>query len=168
MSNRPITVYLDVDGVLHSLGTPALSGAGYIRWHDPALFCWRPLLESALEPYPETRIVISSSWRFICDDDALQQRVLGPSLGRRFAGITGEEHKGQTRAEEIIEHASDNAIDCFIALDDDPTVLDQERREDDRRFVYCEPHSGISGERALLQLKALLREFSGQGFSISR
>lgn len=155
--NRPILL-LDIDGVLHPYGTPVLSGGGYVRWDLPEIFLWRPLLEASLAPYPDVGVVISSSWRFICDDDDLRNRVLGPVLAHRLAGITGEEHSGLDRNEEILEYVDMHEVTHWVAIDDDQTVKHAEREE--RRFVWCPPDLGIAHPAALMRLRQKLREMA--------
>lgn len=158
---RPVTaptLFLDIDGVLHPYGTPVLSGAGYTRWDLPEIFLWRPLLEAALEPYPDVAIVISSSWRFMCDDGDLRNRVLGPRLASRFAGITGDENGGLTRAEEVLECVDMHELTRWVALDDDETVKRAESEE--RRFVWCPPDRGIAHPTALMRLRRRLQEMT--------
>jgi len=151
------TLFLDIDGVLHPFGTPVLSGAGYTKWDLPEIFLWRPLLEAALEPFPDVAIVISSSWRAMYDDGDLRNRVLGPRLANRFAGSTGDE-SGLTRAEEILEYVDMRELRHWIALDDDETVKHAEREE--RRFVWCPPDRGIAHPTALMRLRMRLQQMA--------
>ncbi len=50
-------LYCDLDGVLHALGTPAMDEFGTAHPESPRVFCWLPLLEHALRPYPDMQIV---------------------------------------------------------------------------------------------------------------
>lgn len=156
MTTATTTLYLDFDGVLHPLGTPVLDAAGH--WHPewPGLFCWLPLLEHALRPYPATQIVVSSSWRFFHSDAELGS-FLGP-LAARFKGITMSDHEDWSRLDEILRHAEESGHKRFLALDDDASIRAHEREERDLRFMWCSPESGISSQAFLIRLHAHLRE----------
>lgn len=84
MTHDTPVIYLDFDGTAHPIGTPAMDAFGYLHPEWPGVFCWLPLLESALRPYPSMRVVVSSSWRFFHGEADLRA-FLGP-LGSRFAG----------------------------------------------------------------------------------
>jgi len=138
-------LYLDFDGVLHAYGEPAVDDD--FRFIDnPRLFQWLPILTDILVPYPEVRVIVSSDWRYHCDDATLV-KLLGP-LGARFDGITPSHiGTGLSRAEQILAHAETLAQNTnWMALDDDMSVR---RRADagDRRFVWCHPETGLSDVR---------------------
>lgn len=128
-------------------------GKAHPEW--PGVFCWLPLLEHALRPYPALPIIISSSWRFFYDDADLQ-RCLGP-LGNRFAGVTSDEHDVWTRVDEILRHSTKCGHNCFLALDNDRSVKTQEHKGD-RRFMWCSSKVGISSQSYVVRLHDRLRE----------
>jgi hypothetical protein len=66
----PIYLFLDFDGVLHSIG------------ESPRLFEHADRLGTVLKAFPEVRVVISSSWREIHPLDELRA-FCGPILGAR-------------------------------------------------------------------------------------
>ena len=77
-------LFLDFDGVLHSVDEPALDD--YFKYNgNPNLFQWIQFLDDALAPYPDVRIIVSSDWRRLFGDDELIQ-FLGP-VGHRFIGV---------------------------------------------------------------------------------
>lgn len=151
-------LFLDIDGVLHPFGLPVLSGGGYFKWDLPQLFLWRPLLESALEPHLGVSIVVSSSWRYYCEESQLRERVLGPRLADRFIAVTGSDQEADGRADEILRYAEGNRIDRWVAIDDDPTVKAAEREEP--RFIWCPPDRGIAHPTALMRLRKRLQELT--------
>ena len=116
----------------------------------PGVFRWLPLLEHALRPYPDTQIVVSSSWRFF-HSDAEPCSFLGPP-GSWFAGTTTNEHEDWTRSEEILTRAKKNNYQHILALDDHESVRARESNEGDQRFMWCSPDTGISPERFLVRL----------------
>ena len=84
-----LILYLDFDGVLHHenvLWHPRL-GAYLSAPEGYTLFQHALLLEQLLEPYPEVRIVLSTSWvrRYGCSRTA---KNLRPSLRARVIGAT--------------------------------------------------------------------------------
>ncbi|MGY2491263.1 HAD domain-containing protein [Cupriavidus sp. CP313] len=80
-------VFLDFDGVLHPdaaylvKGRPELRAAG-------TLFMWAPILEEALVPYPDARIVLSTSWVRVLKSFSLVRAFLPAALQARVIGAT--------------------------------------------------------------------------------
>ncbi|MET3620106.1 HAD domain-containing protein [Burkholderia ambifaria] len=130
-------LFLDFDGVLHPLGEIALDENCRLI-ENPDLFRWRPILEQLLRPFPEIRIVISSDWRRLFDDESLVQ-LLGP-LGARFDGIV--ETYGPTRFEEILSEAERRKATNWLAVDDHPSVASA--AINDARFIACASDTGLS------------------------
>lgn len=142
---RDLVLFTDFDGVLHAADEPALDSAGRLLANE-RLFVWLPILVGILEPYPEVRIIVSSDWRCLLDDDNLR-RVLGPP-GPRFAGIV--ETRGASRAGEILADVRRRRLTHWLAVDDHPSVLVASQR--DTRFIPCAPDAGLSapGVQAML------------------
>ena len=100
-----MTLFLDFDGVLHSM-------SGYRD--EP--FCRLPLLEEVLIN-TDVDIVISSSWRFQYSLDELKDKL--GRLGPKVVGMTGDPHVGSyPRFNEILKHAETHQIGNWRALDD--------------------------------------------------
>lgn len=146
---KPV-VWLDFDGVLHRQGADALSEDGKLL-QNPELFCWLPLLEEALKPYPDVKIIVSSDWHRLCTDGKLIELLGG--LGERFAGVL--EARGGGRAAEILTDARRRGLTRWIALDDHASVRDAEAMGDPR-FIACDPLLGISDESVIARLQAAL------------
>lgn len=137
-------VFLDFDGVLHPFG------------HDT--FERVEALAAALDPFPEARIVVSSSWREIHDEAALKG-FLGP-LGKRMIGVTPvfpeeglpdeEEWLGvelwsairQRECEAWIQENEPGA--SWVAIDDFQALF----RKGCRDLLLCDPETGFSAENA--------------------
>lgn len=137
--------FLDFDGVLHAADEPALDDAGHLL-ANPRLFAWRPLLDDLLAPPPDVRIVVSSDWRRLLDENLV--RVLGP-LGPRFTGVV--QAWAATLADEIQEEARRRRLTQWLALGNHPSVVKASARND--RFIVCAPDSGLSAP----SMQALLR-----------
>lgn len=148
--NTPV-LFLDFDGVLHALGEPAIS-ENFRLLANPCLFRWRPILEEALAAYPSVRVIVSSDWRRIFDDDALVA-LLGPDLGARFIGVVP--HAGPSRHAEILKEAARLHLEHWLALDDHPTVV-AAAQAGDARFIVCLPDSGLSHPQVQQQLAVAL------------
>ncbi|WP_319640913.1 HAD domain-containing protein [Ralstonia pickettii] len=103
-------LFLDFDGVLHAVDEPPLNGGGRLM-ANPRLFAWRPVLEDILAPYPKVRIIVSSDWRRLLDDDNLK-RALGP-LAPRFTGVV--ERWCASRVDEILTKARRRKLTTWLA-----------------------------------------------------
>lgn len=158
-----IVIFVDFDGVLHRLGEEAFD-EHFNLIKNANLFCWRSILEDLLEPHPAVRIIVSSDWRRLFGDEALM-RLLGRDLGQRFVGVV--ETYNSSRAAEIIVDASRRKLDYWLAVDDDPSVLEA-RRQGDQRFVGCSSDTGLSApvvQREIrLKLAHLVSVFGSRGF----
>ena len=150
-SSNSQLLFLDFDGVLHAAGEAVLDDNGRLI-PNRRLFCWRSLLEQALAPYPHVKIVISSDWRRLFDDDNLG-RLLGPTLGPRVIGAVSTSRP--TRAEEVLIEAERRGLSAWLALDDHPSVV-RARRQGDARFIACSPDTGLSSARVQRELQRKL------------
>jgi len=113
-------IFLDFDGVLHSVRSNA------------RLFEHVARLAEMLAPYPEVRVVVSSSWRHAHEEDALQG-FLRP-LAERLLGVTPK-LAGALRQDEIKAWLQDNTeryaafdpagaeVGDWIAIDDMPRLF---------------------------------------------
>lgn len=134
-----LLLMLDIDGVLHDgnvtlkrIKPPSvrwlkdherrfLTHTGYLV-RGQNLFEHADRLAAALEPFPEVRIVITSTWREHFDLDALKG-FLPPTLAERVIGVTPQKFSRDgsvQRLREINAFLQDNdlADEPWIALDD--------------------------------------------------
>ena len=138
---RP-TLFLDFDGVLHSM-------SGYRD--EP--FCRLPLLEEALVG-ANVDIVISSSWRFQCSLEELKDRL--GQLGPKVVGTTGDPHVGSyPRFNEILTYAETHQISSWRALDD----ASDEFPSNEMRVFVCNPNVGLE-DLQLMQVAQWIRHSS--------
>ena len=122
MSNK--VLFLDFDGVLHP------------TTHGSVLLSQLPLLESALESCDYT-MVISSSWRFHMEIDALKNHF-SPALQNKIMGITGEAYIGAyARFHEINAYVLQHGIKDWRALDDSYWEFPQGCSQ----LIRCNPNS---------------------------
>jgi hypothetical protein len=116
-------LYLDYDGVLHAADVRVTKDAPlqpqvYVRGEptDQPLFRYMALLELLLAPYPELRIVLSTSWvRAFGYEFAVKQ--LSPTLRERVIGATT--FQAPTRFDSIDIDAQGRGLTRWLALDDD-------------------------------------------------
>lgn len=155
MTMGPV-LFLDFDGVMHAYGEPALD-ENFQLLSNPNLFCWRPILEEILCPHAEVRIIVSSDWRRLFDDDNLA-RLLGPTLGPRFLGVV--ETFKDSRAAEILAEVTRRRLDKWLALDDHPSVVKASKK--DKRFIACQPGLGLSSLDVQAQLRSRLASLHGK------
>lgn len=144
---RPPVLFLDFDGVMHAYGEPAFD-ENFQLLSSPSLFRWRPILEEILSPHTGVRIIVSSDWRRLFDDDNLV-RLMGPALGPRFLGAV--ETFKDSRAAEIIAEATRRQLNIWLALDDHPSVVKASKK--DKRFIACQPGLGLSSLDVQAQLR---------------
>lgn len=131
-------LYLDYDGVLHPADVriarnepqrPRVYNGG--RPTNHLLFEHAPLLERVLEPFPDVRISLSTSWvRMLGYEFAVQQLPLG--LRERVVGTiwTGWllSYPPRTRHDAITTDAEERGAGRWLALDDDIEGWPEQRR----------------------------------------
>jgi hypothetical protein len=119
-----------------------------------ALFDWAHFLEEILSPYPQVRIVLSTSWvRELSFNEArsylppsLAGRVVGATFHRRIHGPTRElrQHWSQTpRGLQIYQDVLRRSPPTWLALDD---AVDEFTPEQSRWLVACDPELGLSDQ----------------------
>jgi hypothetical protein len=126
-------LYLDFDGVLHPDEVYRIRGKIVLKCDGMSLFEWAPLLAEQLEPYPDLKIVLSTSWvRVLSFNEA--RDWLPEALQRRVIGATWHREMGQnwwqslSRYQQISLHARRHKIARWLAIDDDVTDWPDECR----------------------------------------
>ncbi|WP_288841842.1 HAD domain-containing protein [uncultured Deefgea sp.] len=145
-SRQFIYLYLDFDGVLHADGEPAIDGCGRLC-QNPNLFCWLKNLEEILDDFPDVKIIVSSDWRRLFDDETLIKLLRG--VGWRFHGVV--ECIAANRYAEILQDASTKKIESWLALDDHKSV--KAAAASDERLIFCFPQTGISAHAQQEELR---------------
>lgn len=175
-----VVLYLDLDGVVHHEA---------VYWHhkrgihmssaqapDHKLFEWLPLLEAALCPYPDVRLVLSSSWcvrpgfgktmRRL--PESLRARFLGGTYHKRVHGIDNwavDCFQARSRAEQILADVARRRPRHWLALDDD--VVEWPHRYS-ANLVACDGSSGLSDARVQHELAQKLRACHSGDDSLAR
>lgn len=131
---KPIDVavlYLDFDGVLHPGEVYRIRGQIVLQCEGIGLFEWAPLLAEYLEPHPDVRIVLSTSWVRVLSFTGARAR-LPAALAERVIGATWHSAmdqdwwRGLSRYEQISRHAQRHRIARWLAVDDDAQGWPQE------------------------------------------
>lgn len=134
---------LDYDNVLHPCD--AFRTHGGIRAADPdaKLFQFAPLLEQMLLPFPELRIVLSTSWVEVLGFTRARDRLPLTSLRDRVVGATYHSRDPvapfwgrTTRGAQVRRYVERHHLQDWVAIDD---------REDgvEKHLVKCRPGIGL-------------------------
>ena len=166
-------LYLDFDGVLHSsavyvsrkqgihFGDEALEH-GKRTGHVHRLFEHAALLESLLEPYPQVKIVLSTTWAQSGYSQArkrlpqaLQARCIGATFHR---AMSKQLFRQASRGMQIYADVCRRKPDHWLAIDDDyfgwPAWAQDQLVRTDRDW-------GIAEQGVLERLRGKLREVFG-------
>lgn len=160
-------LYLDFDGVLHHENVVIHPKKGiHIAPVESnlKLFEWAPILEKLLAPYPDVRIVLSTSW--VQERGfSFAVRQLGKTLGGRVIGATY--HRRHMRREEfvLIPRGAQVAGDvcrrlprAWFALDDDDVGWPQWCRDN---LIHTDGEVGLSDPAIQVAVREKLERSAG-------
>jgi len=162
-------LFLDYDGVLHPDAAYLISGCPVLK-AEGELFMWAPVLVELLRPYPEIKIILSTSWvRVLGFGKAcnflpleLRSKVIGgtwhSAMGRHAEGA----HRTDiswfvelSRYQQIARYISRAGVRTsnWLAIDDDADGWADTQRE---RLVETDGEVGLSSSLAQNELRAKL------------
>lgn len=161
-------LFLDFDGVLHPDAVYLrLNGKIELRTQGE-LFMWSDRLSVALEPHPDVKIVLSTSWaRHLGFKRA--RKALPAGLAAKVIGATWHSAMGkgwpdyipwddQARFEQIAAYLSRlSAPVPWLAIDDDDRGWPEEHR---RHLVHTDAAFGLSAESAQADLRRRLQSLN--------
>ena len=154
-------LFVDYDGVLHPRSVFLERGHLVLRRDDIALFEWSALLLEALAPYPEIRIVLSTSWVTLGFSYAkaqlprqLQERVIGATVDG-----ADNDFKWLTRYRQILRYVQRNQCSRWLAIDDDVETWGDQHRA---HLVATDGDLGLSQPDKLEELAAKLTWLKGE------
>lgn len=154
LTNAPL-LFLDYDGVLHPSEVYVdREGAAYLK--EPGeLFMWAPILVDLLAPYPEVRIVLSTSWARHYGGGVAAARLPEP-LRLRVVGST-EHQWPMERGREVANFIAVNGIQehHWLALDDNPWGWESSPRG---ALILCHPSVGLSRDETQEQVAERLQQ----------
>lgn len=140
-------LYLDYDGVLHPDEVYVTRSQGIaLRAKDHVLFEGAPRLIEMLAPYPELRIVLSTTWVRILGFErakgylpvSLAGRVIGATFHRRL--MDRYAFQEFSRGEQILSDVNRRQAGGWLALDDDDERWSGAYRD---HLVRCSSESGL-------------------------
>lgn len=139
-------IFADYDGVFHpisdlhwfSIGLPVDTCIQRGR-----LFRWAWILYEILDPHPDVRIVVHSSWRLLHPEERVRS-FLGP-LSERVVHVIPREYD---RSEGVAAYIAENGVENYIILDDHPDRF----APGTPGLVVCDSETGIYDERVRVQL----------------
>ena len=147
-----VILFLDFDGVLHP--DPC--------YERQRLFEQAPRLSGALAPFPEVRVVLSTTWRNLVEPeellgylpDGLRDRVVGatPNFGTFDARSALVPYRRQAECEQWLL-ANGHPADAWIAIDDRPSWFVPYCEQ----LIDCHPAIGFDAPAAGRLTRALLR-----------
>ena len=154
-------LYLDYDGVLHDGDVRRSRTRGmYLKTPGRIFFEWSPILEQLLAPYPELKIVLTTTWvRELGFDKAKNE--LSVALRDRVIGATFL-HPNLVRAEfdllprgmQILGDVNRRQPSHWFALDDDAFGWPAKWRDN---LLETDPAAGLSTPAIQQQITARLR-----------
>lgn len=164
-----LILYLDFDGVLHHencLWHPR-RGAYLVAPERYRLFQHLDLLEELLQPYPNLKIVLSTSWVLRYGVTTSTKR-LSPPLQTRVIGATFHSRHMQEdnfrqlhRGQQVIEDATRRAPRAWLALDDDGEGWGKEHAV---KLVHTHMYEGISDPDVFAEAKGKLASMCAAPF----
>ena len=165
-------MYLDYDGVLHHenvLWHPRIGA--YLSAPDGCvLFQHAELLEQILAPYPQVRIVLSTTWvrRYGCTKavknlrPALRSRVIGATFHSRMdEQLFSEAPRGMQVWSDVLRRKPRD----WLALDDDWLHWPKWCLE---KYVRTHEHAGLSDPAVKREFREKLQEMCQQRLSKAR
>ena len=139
-------LYLDYDGCLHPglVYRTAKRGIHLRGYPGHTLFEWAPILVRLLAPWPDVKIILSTTWVRAVGFSESKER-LPRELQRPVAGATWhsemirrvEEWEASARFQQIIAHVQRHELTNWIAIDDDDMGWPDILRD---RLVKCSEH----------------------------
>lgn len=161
-----LVLYLDYDGVLHheNVHWSRTKGA-HLRAPDGyTLFQYTHLLEALLAPYPDLKIVLSTSWvrHYGCTNTAkrlpqsLRARVIGATYHSR---MNPSDFNQAPRGMQVWSDVLRRQPRDWIALDDDYLHWPAWCRD---KFIQSDEHEGISAPAVHMDLQRKLAVMCAQ------
>lgn len=160
LRTRPRVCYCDYDGVFHDDAVYwSLRNGIHIRTPDRTLFEWADILEELLTPYPDVKIVLTTSWvrykRFGFAKKqlphGLQSRVIGATFHSRETARLGFDN--MSRGMQICADVERRMPASWFAIDNDDCGWPTWCRD---RLVKTDDRLGLSEPAVQEQIRRML------------
>jgi hypothetical protein len=160
------TLFLDYDGVLHA-DDVYRTKKGIALKSGGALFEHAHVLAAAIEPHPEVKIVLSTSWvrelgfsrakKYL--SEVLQARVRGSTYhtGYEADEFIGTPWTSLTRYEQIARHVARHNLTNWLAVDNDNEGWPESLAH---RLVHTDGWLGLGDPAAQICLATVLKDLS--------
>jgi len=158
----PTICFLDFDGVLHHSEVYCTAGVGiHIRTPGRTLFEWMPILEELFAPYPDVRIVLSTSW-VASQTFEFARDQLSPELRLRVIGSTYTIQNlryfdAWPRGKQVYSDVLIRKPDQWFAIDDDDSGWPQSAKN---KFIKTNGATGISDTAVQDKIRQMLHTIS--------
>jgi hypothetical protein len=153
-------LYLDFNGVLHDSMVMRNRKRGlYLAKAERSFFEWMPILDELLVPYPDLKIVLSTSWvRAVSFDTAkydlspgLQDRVIGSTF--HHPGLSPTAFDTMSRGLQVLGDVERRKPANWFAIDDDAYGWPAAHRN---KLIETKPDLGLSDPAAQDAVRAML------------
>jgi hypothetical protein len=156
-----VHLFLDYDGPLHPDEVYRVKGQIILRADGIQLFEYAPILVDILEPFPNVKIVLATSWvRVLGFDTAknhlpleLQQRVVGATYHSEMDRERPGRFEYLSRYQQISQYVVRHKIERWVALDNDDYGWPNEHRQN---LVHVDDWLGLFELRARDELRLKL------------
>lgn len=162
MDQQASILFLDFDGVLHR----QLTMQQVRRGQAVVLFEFADRLERALVPYPNVRIVLSTSWVVSHGIQFCLNSLRQPGLCDRVIGATYdpalmslETFASKPRWQQILDDVERRQPAAWLAVDDDVAGVPPDYSE---RFIDVPPHCALGCSAALDRLENAMEHCFGR------
>lgn len=165
-----MNIYLDFDGVLHPDAVFRPSNKPLDLRAPGELFMHAELLLEALAPYPEAKIILSTSWvRMLGYERTLKKMpselralVTGATWHKSMKHGNQDPHSWMTRYEQILAHVNRNNVQKWLAIDDlhSGDEIDKWSSKHKNNLVLTEQKLGLSCPLVQTELKQKLKELT--------
>jgi hypothetical protein len=118
MSDIPLVLFLDFDGVTHPVGCEV-----------DRLFVKLPLIQDVLREFKAWKIVISSSWRVLHPLDEMRE-YFAADMRERVVGVTPQHPISRTGGSSVLSPGYERQWECETWLRRKAAWLPQHRRVD--------------------------------------
>jgi hypothetical protein len=160
-------IYLDFDGVLHPDAVYRPTNKPLELRAPGELFMHANVLIDALDPYPQAKIILSTSWvRMLGYERTLKK--MPPELAARVTGATWHKsmkdgnqdffHSVYSRYEQVLTHVNRHNVQRWIAIDDlhSGSEVDNWKAEHWDHLVLTKQEVGLGCKKTQHELKIKL------------